>query len=211
MNIPPDSVRVSAAALCWIPIDNGCLMEINPNHGNVIAPLGGALRYSECAVNTLAGMGAIEEKPGARELRLYVPRQRLEEFCIWFASRLDREITPLRELTEELVEEHEVLPSLCQSDTQEMSLQTTVQFRGASSRSSCIGTESLFLHEIFLVRFVPNLSERIAEAAASHGSRIKVVAPAELDQKTSRIMRLPISESAVRMWKAISKHTGQVI
>src|SRR5688572_14173345 len=100
-------IRVSCSALALIEVDNLILLEVNKNRGNVLTPLGGALEFREEARPLLCGLDAVFEKNA--DLRIVLPARNLPRFDAWFRLRTERETDPVRELKEELVQEHHAL------------------------------------------------------------------------------------------------------
>jgi hypothetical protein len=123
-NLPADPavetrVRISCAGLCRIQDDQGrFLVALNSNRLSkgvrIFTPLGGGFTYHDHAL--LQRFDAHAEMPDSRELRLYLPPTRLNDFRTWFLSRREREIDPYRELREELVEELGAIPTLMRED-----------------------------------------------------------------------------------------------
>ncbi|MDZ4766591.1 MAG: hypothetical protein SGI73_18800 [Chloroflexota bacterium] len=119
LEIRVERIRVSCAGLCRIQDEHGrYLLALNTNRLSkglrIFMPLGGGFIYEDEAL--LERFDAIPELPNTHELRLYIPPARLNDFRTWFLSRRDREIDPLRELVEELVDELRALPQLDLSD-----------------------------------------------------------------------------------------------
>ena len=104
-----ETIRISCAALCRIQIDGKFLLEINKNRGNVLTPIGGALEFEEVGRIFLARIEAQFEK--GMDLRLTIPASNVDSFRAWFERKEYRETSPLRELREELIDEHRILPS----------------------------------------------------------------------------------------------------
>jgi hypothetical protein len=112
-------VRVSCAGLCRIVDDEGrYLLALNYNRlgkgVRVFMPLGGALMFDD--PDLLKRFDAVPENRRERELRLYLPSRRLDDFRAWFLRGVGREIDPFRELYEELVQETGFLDALARPD-----------------------------------------------------------------------------------------------
>jgi hypothetical protein len=117
ISIDNKNVRVSGASLCSICKAGRYLLGINKNRKNtglrVLAPIGGAIDLY--AIDPLLQKwGATLENPSKKELRLYMPQSQLKSFEDWFKLRCkdERETSPERELTEELITEYKVITSL---------------------------------------------------------------------------------------------------
>lgn len=143
-----ETIRVSCAALCRIEIDGKFLLEINKNRGDVITPIGGALEFYENARPFLESLGA--EFQNGNDLRLIIPKTSLPAFREWFVRNEDRETDPLRELREELIDEHGVLPSWPEGELK-MSYLRLVEIEEATTRVDQQGRLTHYFYEIFSV------------------------------------------------------------
>lgn len=148
--------RVSCAALCRINDPDGrYLLGLNKNRlaqgREIYMPLGGALEYH--ASDLLTRFEASPEVPGSQDLRLFMPGSLLPAFRDWFLTRQERETSPLRELTEELVDEFSVLPTLRPEEVMARYL-GTYEGEATSGRSMSYGAWTHYLHEVFDIRFV---------------------------------------------------------
>jgi len=106
------NVRISAAGLARIKVgDQYLLMKYkkdNPDGSWRYIPIGGALGYMGDTRSILESLGASKfegDEKGEKDLRFALPTEKLEEFESWFNRSVGREIDPMRELREELVEE----------------------------------------------------------------------------------------------------------
>jgi hypothetical protein len=104
-------IRISAAGLCRITIAGRFLLGLNKARlsggRHVLAPIGGAAQFLDEARPFLVDeLGAVLESEN--ELRLHLDERAVPGFERWFRSRRDRELTPLRELREELLHEYRV-------------------------------------------------------------------------------------------------------
>src|SRR4051794_2923044 len=89
-------IRVSAAGLVRIELEGKWLVEVNKNRGNVLTPIGGAMEFHEEARGFLTFLGAEFQK--GPDIRLMLPKASVPEFEVWFRRRVEREISPVREL-----------------------------------------------------------------------------------------------------------------
>ena len=149
-------VRISCAALCRIQDARGrYLLGLNSDRlaqgRRIYTPLGGALRYE--ADDLLARFDAVPEDSRNRDLRLFIPPERLPDFRLWFLSRTERETSAFRELREELVDEFDVLTALSQEDVQ-IDYLHTYQTSGETGRSASLGAMTQYFHDIFAVAFI---------------------------------------------------------
>lgn len=167
-------LRVSCAALCRIQDDSGrLLLGLNRNRltqgREIFMPLGGALEFT--APDLLARFDAVPEVPGSRDLRLFLPPRHLQAFRAWFLTRQQRELSPLRELAEELVNEFAVLPALVPADVT-IRFRHTFEGEASSGRSGVQGAWTHYLHEVFDVAFVSAAwCERLRAVSPSTGLR----------------------------------------
>lgn len=157
-------IRISCGGLCRIVNAYGdWLLGINLNNlrngDRVLKPIGGALRYYPH--NLLARWQAEPETVGEQELRFYMDEAYLPDFKRWFQSAQEREVTPLRELSEELVDEYRVLPPFTSADIRWRYLHTVERVRH-TERNGAAGHTTLNLHDIYEVRFTrPDLLDRL--------------------------------------------------
>lgn len=188
-----DTTRISCAALCRIEIDGSFLLEINKNRGNVLTPIGGALEVMEQGRLFLVTLGAGFEKRS--DLRLSLPTDMLGSFAEWFARRVDRETTPLRELSEELIEEHAVpLPSGLLADS-EIRFLGCVPTEESSTRSGIGGSRTHYFFEIFQVNLPETICEAIRISMRKPESRLRTVTRCEIEGGKTRD-GFPIANSA---------------
>jgi hypothetical protein len=166
-----DKVRVSCGGLCRVPhpVDGRLLLGLNRNalkRGvRVLKPLGGALAYHALPPD----LNATPENPSKRELRLFLPEPQVEPFAAWFATRQDRETSPFRELREELVGEHQVLPALSPSDVT-ITYERTVRAQRLSDRIGATGVLTHSFQEVYTVRLAaPDVRERLLSAPPESG------------------------------------------
>ncbi len=117
-NLEQKIIRVSCASLVKMKVNVGdnikYFLLINwerKKEGNIsLSPIGGGLKIKN--VNILKGYDAVSEKPESLDLRFTMPIARLDKFREWFYLRdaLNREISPINEIEEELVLESRLLP-----------------------------------------------------------------------------------------------------
>jgi hypothetical protein len=166
--MPDDIIRISCAALCRIEIGDRFLLEINKNRGDVLTPIGGALEFHEEARTFLESIGAVFQK--GRDLRLVIPTSGLPAFREWFSRKEHRETDPLRELREELIEEHGILPEW-PAEEPVISFLRMVELEEATTRKDQAGMLTHYFYEIFSAR-LPAAVESACVSAASrpHGT-----------------------------------------
>jgi len=107
-------VRISAAGLIRIKVGDQYMLihygRMRPDRPRRYIPVGGAVEYTDKGRQFLQSIGAYNfegDDPNnpSKDLRFFLPVKQLDTFEQWFRRRVDREIDPLRELREELVDE----------------------------------------------------------------------------------------------------------
>lgn len=95
-------LRVSMAGLVNITYQGKTVLF----KGDAPKPFGGAYYFYP----SWPLLSVVElEKEESKDLRFSIEKNKLEELRIWFNSKRDREIKPIRELKEEFTEENEIL------------------------------------------------------------------------------------------------------
>lgn len=117
LNFKHKAIRVSCASLVRMKINAEDKIKyfllINwerKKAGNItLSPIGGGLKIKN--INILKDFDAVAEKPESMDLRFTMSIARLDEFREWFYLRdaLNREISPINEIKEELVLESKLL------------------------------------------------------------------------------------------------------
>jgi hypothetical protein len=148
-------IRISCAVLCRIEHEGRYLLLVNENRRRrgvyILSPIGGALIVESPA--PLLEMGAAFEDPNSKDLRLSLPHGELDAFRVWFYRGEGRELTPFRELHEELVLESGLLPMLTAHDVEWQRLWTAEQ-EGFTGRLGQTGVLTHYFLEIYDVKFV---------------------------------------------------------
>ncbi|WP_162909576.1 hypothetical protein [Aggregatilinea lenta] len=147
-------IRISCAVLCRIAHEGRYLLLINENRRRrgvyILSPIGGALTVDDA--RPVLEMGAEFEDANSRDLRLTLPHAALDDFRVWFYRGEGRELTPFRELHEELVLESSLLPSLTARDVSWQRL-WTVEQEGFTGRLGQTGVLTHYFFEIYNVTF----------------------------------------------------------
>jgi hypothetical protein len=173
-------MRVSCGALCVIPNGNRLLLGINRNlRGKgqaVLKPIGGALHFDRAGLPV--NLTPTLADPLTPELRLFLPADQLDAFSVWFTARQAREISPFRELREELVDEYHAMTDLTPADV-EITYLRTVTTQRLSDRAGFTGTLTHSIQEIYRVRFL-RLYHRVALMQAAPDSGLYWVTEAEI-------------------------------
>ena len=175
-------IRVSAAGLCRIGMNNGFLLSLNKSRLakriRNFTPFGGAIEFNESAKPFLKELGVIFEK--GNDLRFTIPENNLAELEKWFYLRTEREISPFRELQEELVEEEKVLPNLPPTAVRSEYLWTIKPARVGTDRPGQEGMITQRYFEIFNIVFTPEVYENINNHLGETGSRLAVLTAEEI-------------------------------
>jgi hypothetical protein len=107
-------IRLSCAGFVILRDENGryCLL-VNENqlkrHGKkVLSPIGGGIAADQRGLDYLRSIGAVDFERD-NDLRFKLPKRQLRKLKKWFVQRVDRELSPAREVEEELVDETKVL------------------------------------------------------------------------------------------------------
>ncbi|MFA4905264.1 MAG: hypothetical protein WC645_02040 [Candidatus Margulisiibacteriota bacterium] len=175
-------IRISAANLARIRVEDRNILILNRNRlkkgQRVLTPFGGAIEFELSARPFLAGLGAAFEK-GA-DLRLVIPQERLPVFERWFYLRQEREVSPFRELMEELVEEEAILPQLSTDQVAAQFLWTAKPPQGLTDRAGSEGVLTQRYLEIFEVTLVPGVHNQIIKALAAPEAKLMAVTQQEI-------------------------------
>lgn len=155
-------IRVSASNLNCILIDNKYLLSLNRSSldsgEKIYSAIGGATKYDENAKSFLESIGTDFE--GDNDLRFRLQKKDLGSFVSWYSSGINRELSPFRELREELVDEEKIFPSLKSYDFSYLKLGID-QSISKSHRKEKIGELTYRIADIFLTVFRPELEKKI--------------------------------------------------
>lgn len=150
-------IRISAATLCCIhdPKTDRFLLGLNKNRMTkgykILTALGGALEVDDLA--TIKQWGGLPQNDESNDLRFLIPVEQLDNLKAWFYDRKDREISPFRELSEELIDEYDALPRLMQSDVK-IDHALTVEREQLTNRSGSTGMLTHYFLEVFRVKIL---------------------------------------------------------
>lgn len=108
-----ERIRLSASILADITHENRHALLVNKamfrgSGERVLTPIGGVIQVSAVGRAALIDLLGVQDEDFEQrnELRVRnVPRRALKGFTNWLAQGIEREIDPLRELGEELVDE----------------------------------------------------------------------------------------------------------
>lgn len=130
----------------------------------ILSPLGGAVEATPLGRATLKDMLDLQEEDFEKgnDIRLKnVPTGSLNAFVEWFVARTDRELTPLRELSEELIDEAKILGNGMLAGA-EYQFSGYGYERAISARS---GTETVRFGDVYSVTVPPAAMEVLTEKA----------------------------------------------
>ncbi len=179
-----NTIRISCGALCRIQITGSQLVEVNKNRGNILTPIGGAIEFKEVARTILNAMHASFEK--GNDLRLVLPTEYLPRFDAWFRSRKDRELSPLRELAEELHDEHHVTNLGDLQGLTQCEYLYTCTSQAETTRKGCEGVLTMYYHEVFAVQLPTQAEHAILDAIKREASRLRFISETELSVRKSQ-------------------------
>jgi len=135
------------------------------------------LEFEEVARPFLQGLGA--EFETARDLRLTIPKTSLPAFQEWFGRRVDREISAERELTEELVDEHQALPSPL-GERLKARFVGSLTHEADTTRRGKEGLRTCYCFEVFSVELTLECQELLSQAAHRPSSRLIMASKREI-------------------------------
>jgi hypothetical protein len=178
-----DTIRVSCSALAIIEPQPGRLLLVPSRiqslmNRRVLVPPGGALEAAD-PQEIFGRFNATAEKPGSGELRLSLPKAHLGEFEAWFAARADRELTPNRELREELVQEERLLSSLADEELEAIYC-GSIRTERESVRPNVAGVRTVYLHELFQVTLSGERRLELLHSLNAAGNACVLATAAEL-------------------------------
>lgn len=156
-------VRISCAALCNIEIDGKYLLCMNKGQLKqgiqAYTPFGGAFEYFPEALPYLNNLVDTFERE-TPDLRFTTDILNVELFKRWFDRKVDREISPNRELIEELVIEEKILPFLSKKDFVSVYIKTEKDIAVKND------VQNIRFYEIFKVAFTKEVENVIKEKIA---------------------------------------------
>jgi len=181
-----EKIRISAATLVIIKLDDKYLLALNKTRSKagikVFTPLGGNLKFNKSAKLFLVSLGAEFEQNNG--LRLSMPKKNLSKFEQWFKKKVQREITPYRELKEELVDEIKVFDKLPRHAVKFKFIQTKKE-RRITDRPGQKGKLTQRYFEIFEVKLIPKY-EKILRRKISKTNKLELITKKEIISKKSK-------------------------
>lgn len=170
-------IRISCASLASIKHNDLYLVCLNKRQlkvgKKVYTPFGGALEYTDNALDFLNSINANFEKN--KDLRFTTSLNNLPNFKIWFDKKIDREVGIDRELVEELVEEEKILLSLNTNDYVSKYIRTDI----SESYYNDINNYRFF--EIYEIKFNDLILEMIDKEIKTENSNIRYISQSEIN------------------------------
>jgi hypothetical protein len=182
-------VRISMTGFARVRDEQGRLAllvnkgRLTRNQGRILSPIGGAFEYEPEGRRALERLGATDFE-GEADLRFRVPDNKVRKVITWFEQRRQRELTVLRELTEELTTETHILRP---RDLTVISERLNGYFRyDAETRRDVPEKTTVYLMEIFDVVLAPGTMRLLLAAARGPAQSrwIHFVTPGELARGT---------------------------
>lgn len=174
-------IRMVASGIVRINLDGKVLLLLNKARLNagkkVYVSIGGALKFYESARPFLTQLSAVFEK--GNDIRLALEEERLPEFEKWFYAQKDREISPYREVREELVDEEKALKILPESGVT-LEYMATVVERNITDRPGQEGRLTQRYFEINRATFSPAYEQELRAALAKPDSHLTLATEDEI-------------------------------
>lgn len=179
-------VRVSSASFVVIQDETGkYALLINKNRAKkgdfLLSPIGGAIEATEGGLrelqNTL-GIDATAFEKG-NDLRFKMPGTKANEYREWFLKGDGRETDPSREVTEELVDESNLLSTEELQDLQCTKTGYNTEME-ETTRAGQEGQVTLRLLEIFQANLGPQALNKLLELSSKSGSLVRFVTEEEI-------------------------------
>lgn len=158
-------VRVSAAYLFRIKVHGKYLLIRGNRIKDQFQPVGGVYKAFDSARSTLNELGAVPDdsmkscSTDSDDLRVRVSGKNLLKFLDWFDSRVDREVTTLREFNEELVRPG-YLEGYC---LERFNPEFIVQSERELAHSQRLDVDEVLVHDVYEVVLAESEQDRLAK------------------------------------------------
>ena len=204
-------VRVSCAAFADISDGSRKALTINKNRWEekgerILTPVGGAIELTVAGLEELQGLLDINQSSfeNGKDLRLIMHGKYANKLREWFLGRRNRELDPIRELREELIEETGLLSEADFSGLQfgRPGYQTEL---AVTDRAGQEGKLTLRLIEVYPATFNIDALSKLLEAAGKSDSMIRFVTEEEISSGFS-IEKIRIGSIA----KALSQPAREI-
>jgi hypothetical protein len=186
---------VSCAALVRLRNSEGKFaLLLNDNRAAkgemVFSPIGGGIEATREGRQELQEQFNLADEAfeAGQDLRLHIQGKDANRVRLWFLKRVHRETNPLRELTEELIEESHLLDPMNRLALERAPC-TFVGYTASLAPSTRVGQEgklTLFFFEIFDVTLNPALIARLEEQSHHPKHLISFVTPDEIQAHRSQ-------------------------
>jgi len=175
-------IRISAAGLARIELDGKFLVSLNRKFlgagRRVYTPFGGSLKFYRPARDFLRGLGDEFEKD--RDIRLKIPEDKITYFEEWFFKRTGREISPYRELREELVDEEKIFKRMSRKVVDLKYAFTAVEVNTPTQRPGHEGEPTNRYLEIYNARFNQRYEQMIRTALIKPDTHLALITRQEI-------------------------------
>lgn len=204
-------VRISSASFTRIRDEDGRFaLLINKNRANkgdiILTPIGGGIEATDEGLNELKRVLEIDDTTfeKGRDLRFSMAGVKANQYRDWFLKRQGREINPLREISEELIDEEGLLASEDLSGI-EFSLVGYDKELEVTTRTGQEGKKTLRLLEIFEAKIKAEAFEKLKHLSTQSNPVIYFVTADEI-QRGQTINGIKIGTVA----KALLKPKGTI-
>ncbi|MDI3473692.1 MAG: hypothetical protein PWR30_15 [Candidatus Woesearchaeota archaeon] len=187
--IDKSRIRISAASIDRIIISGKYLLILNKSrlkeNKRIYTPVGGAIKIEPSSVEYLKNnLDAEFEDEKDKELRLSLPKKYLLKFQDWFYKRRGREITPYRELKEELIDESKLLNYFSKEEIKIRYAGCHIN-KGITDRPGQSGKETIRFLELFDVSFSEKIKDKILNSYQKN-EFVSLVGKDEIENKMTR-------------------------
>ena len=169
-----EKIRVSCSNLVRIDLDDRIVLTPNLDKKGkgifVYTPVGGVLTVTDKGLEFLKKKLGCEFRLDNGNLRLMMNRDYLPEFEKWFYGYQDRELSPLRELEEELVDEENIFEALPESEIEILEKISNVEERKITDKSGDEGLLTQRYFEVWALRFSEAYNQIIRKNIMNQGS-----------------------------------------
>ena len=176
-----ERIRISAATIVRIELNGKLLLGLNKKRRlagrNVYTPFGGGLEFHESARPFLESLEAVFVS--GNDLRLMISEDKLPVFEKWFNQRQHRELSPYRELLEELVDEEKVLPELPENEITLEYLLSKAE-RAITDRPGQEGSLTQRYYEVYKAKFSSAYEQMIRLALVKSDTHLALVTEQEI-------------------------------
>ncbi|HET6747394.1 MAG TPA: hypothetical protein VFH06_04790 [Candidatus Saccharimonadales bacterium] len=162
-------MRIGAMCFAQIRDEQGryCLLlnkgRLKHSQERILSPVGGGIEGRDAGLKHLTKLGATDFE-SLPDLRFRIADEKVAKVEEWFAKQVDREVSVLRELREELGEETGVLSEDDMQHITEKFIEAS-RFDAFTKRRNVAEKKTAYLIEVFQVGFPANVMRKLLEAA----------------------------------------------